>query len=537
MTDWLPARDETVTGALAAAVAAKGDATFLDFGGDRYSYRQIDAESDRMAHGLIALGVQPGDTVVSLLDNNVDAVIAWFGINKAGAISVPINTAYKGEFLRHQIATSGTRIVMAEAHYAERVTAVAPAVPGLHTLLTRGPAPGIDPAGLAVATIDGVRRGGDPAALVTNRPGDLSMLIYTSGTTGPSKACMLSHGYACNVSHQLIGSIGARPDDVMWTALPLFHISATLLTVLSATIVKASAAIDGHFSLSRFWPEIERSGATTVSLLGSMQTLIAEAPDTEASRRCYGQLRVAHAGPFPAELQEKWRRRFGVQIMGVPGYGLTEASMISGGPLTSRIDASSSGPIREDFEVILVDDEERPVAPGAPGEILCRPRRPNVMFSGYWNRPEDTLKVLGNLWLHTGDIGRIDENGELHFLDRKKDYLRRRGENISSFEVEATFHSHPDVVDVAAHAVFSEFGEDDLKITAVLREGASLGEAELCAWCIERMPYFAVPRYIEFRADLPRSPTGKVLKYQLREEGCTPATWDRNESEFKVLRR
>jgi crotonobetaine/carnitine-CoA ligase len=537
MTTWQAGTGETVTGILAKAAETHPDRIFLDFTGDVFTYGDVARQSDRLAHGLAALGIKQGDTVASILDNNIDAVVAWFAINKLGAISVPVNTAYKGEFLRHQIADSGARVVLAENDYAARVLAEAHGLPDVRALLYRGGNPVAAHAAITALPLAGVMRDGDNTQFPHIGAGDLCMLIYTSGTTGPSKGCMISHGYTCNIARQAIRGVGLLPTDIYWTALPLFHMNATATGVLSTAMVGARGAIYPRFSLSGFWPDIERSGATVVSLLGSMHPLIAEAPDTEASKRCFGQLRVVAAAPFPKALQEKWRTRFGAKIMGAAGYGFTEAAMMTFGPLTSRIDPDSSGPIAEEFDVVIVDDNDNPLPDGQAGEVLCRPKRPFVMFSGYWNRPADTLKITSNLWLHTGDIGKFGNNGEFYFLDRKKDYLRRRGENISSFEMEKTYQNHPDIMDVAVHAVFSELGEDDVKITCILQEGSVLTPEALCAWSLDRVPFFAVPRYIEFRKDLPRNPTGKVLKYQLRDEGCTPGTWDREKAGFKMERR
>jgi crotonobetaine/carnitine-CoA ligase len=166
-----------------------------------------------------------------------------------------------------------------------------------------------------------------------------------------------------------------------------------------------------------------------------------------------------------------------------------------------------------------------------------RPLKPNIMFQGYWRRPDDTQRLMRNMWLHTGDIGKFDEEGFFYFVDRKKDYLRRRGENISSFEMEAAFLNHPDIEDVAVHAVPSPVGEDDVKVTAVLKPGAQLSAEALCRWAIDQVPYYAVPRYIEFRDNLPRNPQGRVLKYQLRDEGRTEATWDRDTSDITLSKR
>jgi len=528
---------QTVTGVLAQAVRLDGDRPYLDFSGSVFSYREIDVESTRLACGLAALGVKRGDTVASILDNNLDAVLAWFAINKLGAISVPVNTAYKGNFLRHQIGDSGASIVLAEADYADRIMAVSADLPKLRVLLYRGDGE-IGSSG-AVQCVP-LRRcmAEEPDFVpIAVGPADLSMLIYTSGTTGPSKGCMISHGYACNLARQYLRSASLKASDVLWTALPLFHMNATATTVLGTAMVRARAVIYPRFSVSGFWPDIRRSGATAANMLGSMAPLLADAAQNQAAEACFGQLRLVNSAPFPKPLQDRWRERFGVKHMGAAGYGLTEAAMV----VTSRIGEDcppgAAGLRNDDFEVIIADDDDNPLPVGHSGEVLVRPLRPNVMFSGYWNRPEATLAIMRNMWLHTGDIGKFEADGTFYFVDRKKDYLRRRGENISSFEMETTFLSHPDIADVAVHAVFSELGEDDLKVTAILTSGASISEDELCRWAIERVPYFAVPRYIEFRQDLPRNPTGKVLKYQLREEGCTPGTWDREKSGMVLAKR
>ena len=197
----------------------------------------------------------------------------------------------------------------------------------------------------------------------------------------------------------------------------------------------------------------------------------------------------------------------------------------------------SSGKRNDSFDVRIIDDNGDEVEEGLPGEVIVRPLKPNVMFTGYWKRPEETLKLMTNLWFHTGDIGQFDEDGFFFFVDRKKDYLRRRGENISSFEVESVFRQHPGIVDVAAHAVLSDLLEDELKVTVVLNAEANLSEEQLCLWSAEQMPYFAVPRYIEFRIDLPRNPVGRVLKYVLRDEGVTNDTWDRETAGLVINKR
>jgi len=524
---------QTVTNVLAQAVENNAERIYLDFSGVTYTYSDVETASNRLANGLKELGVKRGDRVGLLMDTCVEAVVIWFAVNKLGAIFVPVNAAYKGEYLRHQYGDAGVEIVFVEPHYMDRIELIADQLPDLRVVVQRGnESPKSD-------VLD-VRRyadvmGENRKIADENKFSDVSMLIYTGGTTGPSKGCIVSHNFVCNLARQSVENGNRTEDDVNWSPLPLFHLNALASTVLASAMVGARASLFPRFSVSKFWDEIERSGATIVNLLGSMLSFIADQPDTKASKRCYGQLRAIRGSPFSPELQEKWKKRFGVKVAGSNVYGLTEACVVTSLHDDEYAKPGSSGKRNDDFEVRIVDDNDEELPPGVAGEIVVRPNRPHIMFEGYWGRPEDTLKVMKNLWLHTGDIGMFDEDGYFFFVDRKKDYLRRRGENISSFELEKTFRQHAAVSDVAIHAVFSETAEDEVKATLVMREDADpVSEAELCQWCADRVPYFAVPRYIEFRSDLPRNPVGRVLKYMLRDEGCTPATWDREEAGLKI---
>jgi crotonobetaine/carnitine-CoA ligase len=236
-------------------------------------------------------------------------------------------------------------------------------------------------------------------------------------------------------------------------------------------------------------------------------------------------------------MQELWQQRFGVEITGMKGYGLTEAPMVTSVPAGEYSKPGSAGKINDGFDVRIVDDSDRDVPVGEVGEIIFRPKLPDVMFTGYWRRPEATVAQTRNLWFHTGDLGRFDEDGFFFFVDRKKDYLRYRGENISSFEVEQAILKHPEVAEVAVHAVPSEFAEDDVKVTAVRAPESKLEEGDLFGWMTEYLPYFAYPRYIEFREFLLKTPTGRTQKHQLRDEGVTATTWDRVAAGVQVARR
>lgn len=533
---WSLGEQDTVIAALERAVTAHPERILLDFSGELYTYKQIDQLSTRLANSLSTLGIQAGQTVVTMLDNNIDAVIAWLAINKLCAVHVPINTALRGDFLRHQIADAGAPLVICEASYVERIALVADQLQEVKQVLHRGSTPVTSCGALPLAPLD-AHRGSDDTALARKpNPWDLASLIYTSGTTGPSKGCMISYNFMCNLARLQLRAGPATAKDVTITPLPLFHMNALAVGIISNILVGARVAIIPRFSVSNFWPEVERSGATIASILGGMGGLLANAPDTDAAKRCFGQIHTVRGNPFTEENKNIWRERFGAKLVGGNGYGLTEACVITSLPAGEYAAPGSSGKRIPDFDVRIVDDLDRELPANTAGEIVCRPLRPDIMFMGYWRRPEDTLKLMRNMWFHTGDIGKFDDEGFFYFVDRKKDYLRRRGENISSFEMESAFANHPDIAEVAVHAVPSDKGEDDVKVTAILNPGSTLTHEALFHWSTNAVPYYALPRYIEFRNTLPKNPQGRILKYQLRDEGKTPDTWDLEATDIKVAK-
>lgn len=526
--------DETV-GALLQRAAAGGERLFLDVVGEELTRAGALQRSEAMAGALAALGVKAGDRVATLLDNSLDAVLVWLAGNLLGAVDVPVNIAYRGEFLRHQLADSGAAVVVAEGDLAARVQEVADGLPDLRHLVVRGAdrLPGLSR--VAVHRLADVIEGGRPAALPNVSASDLAMLAYTSGTTGPSKGCMLSHAYVVGAGRRLARALGMDDDSVLWTPNPLFHINARFIAVVGTLLCGGRAAIDVRFSVTRFWAEVNRTGATVASLIGAMIPLVAQAPESD-DERANQTLHTVFGAPFTPVLIDTYRKRFGIRCL-YSVYGLTEAAPLTSLPPDEDGPPGSAGRADPSFDVRIFDDEDREVPAGEVGEIVARPRDPGAMFDGYWGRAADTLAATRNLWFHTGDLGRIDENGYFFFVDRKKDYLRCKGENISSFELERTFLGHPALAEVAVHAVPSALGEDDLKVTAVRQSGAGLTEEELVRWCLDKLPYFAVPRYVEFRAELPKNAVQRVLKYQLRTEGVTPSTWDRETSDIVVTRR
>lgn len=531
---WAVGERDTVIAALERAVVSHPDRILLDFSGELYTYSDVDSLSTRMANALAAMGVQAGETVLTMLDNNIDAVVCWLAINKLRAVSVPINTALKGEFLRHQIADTGTALIICEAAYLARMTPLADQLTVVKQILYRGELDTPIACSIPTAPLAEHRGQDDTPLAIKPEPSDLACLIYTSGTTGPSKGCMISYNFMCNLARLQLRAGPANENDVTITPLPLFHMNALCVSIIASILVGARAAILPRFSVSNFWQEVERSGATIASILGGMGGLLAQAPDNDAMKRCFGQIHTARGNPYTEETKKVWRERFGTRLVGGNGYGLTEACVITSLAAGEYAAPGSSGKRIADFDVRIVDDNDVEVPANTAGEIVVRPLRPDIMFQGYWQRPADTLKLMRNMWLHTGDIGKFDDEGFFYFVDRKKDYLRRRGENISSFEMEAAFAVHPALAEVAVHAVPSDKGEDDVKVTAVLHEGVQLEAEALFRWATDSVPYYALPRYIEFRSSLPKNPQGRVLKYQLRDEGKTASTWDLEDTDIKV---
>lgn len=525
---WADGERTTLQEVFAQRLAADGAGPYLGFDADALlSAADIDALAQRAAAGLAQRGVKPGDRVATLLGNGVEIVATFFAAMRLGAVLVPVNTAYKGEFLRHQLDDSGATALLYDAAYADRVGDVAPQVPSLACEVAVG--------GVSTGWDDLVSTSA-PAPLHEVRPSDLAMFVYTAGTTGASKGCMLSHNYVVNLARQIATTWQRRPDDVVWTPLPLFHLNAWVIAVVGTLLVGGHASIARRFSVSAFWSEMNRTGATVASLLGAPAVFIANADD-DPEQATNASLRLVAAAPMSPAIDAVYRERFGVATF-CAGYGLTEVSLISMLTPGDTNRPGAAGRVNDvEFDVRIFDDDDAEVAAGTVGEIVVRPRAPDVMFAGYWGRPEATMEMSRNWWFHTGDLGKVDADGFLYFVDRKKDYLRRRGENVSSFEMEATFLAHPDVAEVAVHAVASpDATEDEVKVTAVLADGATIGPEDLCRWSMERVPYFAVPRYVELRADLPRNPVGRVLKYTLRTEGVTPTTWDRVAAGVEVPR-
>ena len=522
MDDGMPTFHSTVT----HWAAQTPDRLCFRFEDAEFSYREFDEETNRYAHGFARLGVQAGDRVAFQLDNGVTAALTVFALSKLGAIVVPINTAYNGRFLAHPIADAGAKIVVIQPRFAAGLAQVKKSIPGVERVVSTGDA--VD--GFESHRFDELRTDFVAQPQLRIDPSEPAFIMYTSGTTGPAKGCLLSHRYVRNTGRQSIWCHSLTSSDTYWIPTPMFHMGSLIMCIGAVLSVGGTAAIPEKFSVRSFWSDIEQSKATVTVLVGIMNNYIIDAGATPESERVRGQLRLINGAPLSAEMAQIYRTRFGVGAAQPAGYGMTEANPM----VTNRISEmaappGSSGRASSYFDIKVVDQDGHECSPGIAGEILARPRYEQVMMDGYWRNPEATEHVMREGWFHTGDIGRIDKDGWFYFVDRAKDYIRRGGENISSMEMEEVFLSHPAIEEAAICGVPGA-SEDEVKLTAVLREGCLVSPEEICHWSTDQVPRFAVPRYVEIRDSLPRNEVGRVLKYRLKEEGVTPSTWDRQGS-------
>jgi crotonobetaine/carnitine-CoA ligase len=510
-----------------------GDDVWLMFGEVHRTYNEVNECVNRYSHGLRRQGVGLGDIVAILMDDQEDYVLVCLALAKLGAIHLTINTAYKGPYLEHVLGHSQTERLLVEPKYLSRVHALLPNLPKLRQVIVQG-ADTSDPLGnLEVLNLKGLLSDnvGEPSNEVL--PSTVMSVLYTSGTTGLSKGAMMSHGYWTYASQALYRIRDARPGDVFFCPTPMFHAGVWLYNIYSALLSGLSVGIDDHFSVTTFWDRVRLYQATHLQTIGAMHMFLWAQP--ESPDDADNSARVWVPVPLPPELWEPFKKRFGIQHL-VFNFGQTEVVPVTSSTVGSITKPGSAGTAMPHLEVKIFDENDEEQAPDVTGEICIRPKEPHTMFEGYLNNPEATVNVWRNLWHHTGDLGKMDEDGELYYVDRKQDFLRRRGENISSFEVESAVARHEAIAAVVAHAVPSEYTEDELKICVLLKDGATLNYEELFEHCVQNLPYFCVPRYLEFIDELPLTPSGRVQKYLLRQRGVSENTWDRDAAGLTVMR-
>jgi carnitine-CoA ligase len=510
-----------------------GDKAFLQYEEEKgVTYREVNERTNRIANGLIRLGLEKGDNLATFLPNCLEDAYLWFGAAKAGIIDVPINLANKGDFLSHIIDSSDAKVIVIDRNLIDRLKFIENDLPKLEKVVVWSQYPALEKIPkLRFDMVDYEELTNSPSERVhvDIKGSDPQMIVYTSGTTGPAKGAVQSHAKVYLSALEYIESARARPDDVFFTCLPLFHANARILCLYPAMLLGTKAVIYKKFSASRFWDWIRKSNATIFNSLGAMANFIYNQPKKADDSN--NPVRICMAFPMPTAIYEGFEKRYNLKV--VEGYGLTELAIITYNPY-DKPKIGSCGKETKRFEVGIVDENDFPVPPGTVGEIVARGKVPWATSSEYYNMPEKTVELVRNHFYHTGDAGYLDEDGYLFFVDRIKDYIRRRGENISSFEIERSVNAHPKVAESAAISVKSELAEDEVKIVVVLKQGENLSPEELLDFCQERMPYFTIPRYVEFVESLPKTPTDRLQKNIIRQAGITKNTWDREKVGYKV---
>jgi crotonobetaine/carnitine-CoA ligase len=516
--DWwssrVPARHECVLPALLERHAReRPDQEFARFeDGSRWTFRDAWWEGQRAAARLRDLGVRQGDPVLSWLPNGADAMRVWFGANVLGAIYAPLNTAYRGRLLEHAISLTGARVLVVHPQLRPRLEEID--VAGLDDVVEVSQ----DTWGTSGAvSIDAERpvEAWDPHAI-----------IFTSGTTGPSKGVICSYAHLATTALVTFAEVFGPADRYM-VNLPLFHVGGTI-GVYGALTAGGSVAIVERFDTARYWSLVRETGVTHAVLLGAMANFLAKQPHRKDDRD--HPLRHVFMMPLNDDAPE-FAARFGVDVQSL--YNMTETSIPIRSDINPRI-TGACGRVRRGVDARLVDEHDREVPDGQVGELILRTDRPWAMNSGYWRMPDQTAEAWRNGWFHTGDTFRRDYEGQYFFVDRVKDTIRRRGENISSFDVEAELVAHPAIKEAAVVGVPSPHGEEDVLAIVATIEGETVDPGDLVEYLRQRMAHFMVPRYVRFLPELPKTPTNKIEKHRLRAEGVPAETWDREAAGVRV---
>ncbi|MCX5907161.1 MAG: AMP-binding protein [Deltaproteobacteria bacterium] len=498
-----------------------GEKIFIHFGNRTLTYRETNLLTNRLAHAFYTLGVRKGDLVAVMLPNCPEWIACWFALAKLGAVLVACNTQWKAEGLAYALKQADVKyFILAPEYQGESRKAETPGDVKKILFDLRGDS---SPMGgtQALAGLVAAASSEEPSWEPPTGPDPL-IITYTSGTTGWPKAVLNPHRAYIAAAEDLRDYVALTPEDIIYTFLPLYHANPQAYCVITALVTEASIALAEKFSASRFWPAIRFYKATAFSYVGAVLPILLNQPEREEekgspAKKCFG-------GGAPREIHEGASRRFGLQVCEL--YGMSETGTWNTINRPGEIKIGSVGKIRQDFELKVVDDQVNELPVGRVGEIVVRPRKPFIMFLGYYKMPEETLQCYGNLWFHTGDLGQVDGDGYFYFCGRKKESIRRGGENITPYEIEKVLTDHPAVVEAAAVGVPDPILGEEIKVYVVLKEGASVEPADLVARCGEKLPKFMVPRYVEFVSILPKTASEKIQKMALKSRGIG-SSWDR----------
>ena len=525
--------DEMNLAALVDEYAARyGDRVLAVFDDDTVTYEQVAERAGHVAAGLRDLGINAGDRVAIMMSNRSEFLYAWFGILKLAAIEVPIHDAARGPGISHILNTTDAKVLIVEDTYLGHVEPYLGDSPSVDHVVVAGESPSASNGGVPVHDFAELLRNSGSVETIDVAPHQPASILFTGGTTGPPKGVVLPHNHNINLGTSTAEVAGYTEDDVLLSVFPLFHANAKYMTTIAAMVVGAKVIINRRFSASRFWDQCRRERVTAFNGMGEMLRILMKQPERPDDAE--NPVRVVIGAAAPRELVEDFESRFGLAILDV--YGLTETGPITFNRFDQRRAGSMGVPVPW-YEVRILDENDTEVPAGEPGEICIRPVRPSVMMAGYWNNESATLKSMRNLWFHTGDHGHRDEDDFHYFRVRETDSIRRRGENVSAWEVERILALHPELLESAVYAVPSPIGGQEVMAAIVRKPGSSVTPEAVLDFCQDRMSHFAVPRYVRFVDALPKSHAQRILKQELKAEGIDIAdVWDRETVGYQVHR-
>ena len=522
-----PPGDRTLPVMLQRQARRYGGRTLFKCGGASWRFDEAPDIAARFAGTLAAAGIRPGDRVAIMCSNRPEFLEAYLGCAWLGAIAVPINIAARGPQLRHILSNSGARLLVIETELLEAFRHVDLSGVALERIWLIG---GGTPVSFDRIEVTSVPPRTQALPAIALYQAQTVAILYTSGTTGPSKGVCCPHAQYFWWGFHGIRNLGLREDDVLCTTLPLFHTNA-LGTFHQALLTGATLVVEPRFSASRFWQTLIEHRASITYVLGAMvPMLLSREPSPEERAHA---VRLALAPGVPAHLHTAFAERTGIRL--IDGYGSTETNFVIGG-IFAETRPGKMGKVCYGFHARVIGPDGKDAADVEPGELILRSDEPLAFATGYFALPDKTAEAFRDGWFHTGDRAVREANGYYRFVDRLKDAIRRRGENISSFEVEQVLLSHPDVGQAAVFAVPSELAEDEVMAAIVRRPGSPLTERALCEFCEPQLAYFAVPRFFEFVDELPVTENGKVQKFKLRGRGITARTWDREAAGYRIKR-
>ena len=519
------------SGLLASRAAWVPDKTALVFADEAYTYRGLDVSVSKIAAGLLSLGFERNDVAASFMRNRAEYLTTGLGSARAGLIGVPINSAFKADFLRYPIEKTGAKVIFTELALAEAMLSLGELPASVRALVYVDEVPADRPSGAEhVLTLAELIERGDPdLGFPVLHPHDINAVLFTSGTTGRSKGVVCPNLMGVTMAKEAAQAFEITPRDRMFTCFPMYHGMAQVAACLAAIYAGATAILSPGFSLTTFWDEVRDSQATQFNALGAVLHLLLAAPASDRDRD-HLVTRVFSA-PAPADALYRFETRFGVDL--IEGYGQTEIKNVMYNPPGARR-IGSMGQATPSSIVAIHDEHGQALGPGEVGELVYRPRRPHVMTTGYLDDPDATLASMRGLWWHTGDMASMDDDGYFYFFDRKTDSLRRRGENISSSELEEVLGAYPGVNVAAAIRAQSDLGEHEVLAVLLVQDPESFDHRAVWQHCVDSMPRFMVPRYFRVVQTMPFTPTGKVRKVELRDAGLTEDTWDSVAEGLKV---